>query len=442
MKFCRLLLLYSLCFSLNSFAEASLDDEIFGHKEEIKEQQKPQPTTTRSILTEVKETTTLGGRVEIETLTYLPIGSELKDVRFQHQSTIESYLDAKPNDAIRGFMRLRGFQPYLVNNSPDLHLDLDEAWVKIIAEKKLFITYGRQHMKWGAAKFWNPSDFLASSVRNPLVSYDIRLGSDILKIHFPLEKESTNLYAILQVDNLQTNNRPGAALRAEFVVGPAEYSFSAYTRKNDATKFASDISSALGPLDVYAEYVLSFNYSRQFYKTAPTLTGYEAYSRKKDWFQQLAAGTNYTMQIFDKNQIIMGLEYFYNGLGYDKRLLEFASVINGDSSPLYLGRNYLGLYAQLPNPGSWTQTTFSLNTIGNLSDDSFLSRLSCQTKIYKEAILEIWGSAAFGSTGEFRFTPPEELLQNINNKNPSFASALALGTGVSRALGANLSLKF
>ncbi len=96
---------------------------------------------------------------------------------------------------------------------------LDELCFKWDWGDQLFMTYGKQHLKWGSGRLWNPTDFSAREVRDPFALFDRRLGQEILKIHFPQEKQGHNYYAVLKFDDMSRNDDLALALRSEFSVG-------------------------------------------------------------------------------------------------------------------------------------------------------------------------------------------------------------------------------
>ena len=54
---------------------------------------------------------------------------------------------------------------------------LDQAWLAFDIAHTVFLTVGRQHVKWGVGALSTPTDFLASAPRDPLALFDARLGS-------------------------------------------------------------------------------------------------------------------------------------------------------------------------------------------------------------------------------------------------------------------------
>lgn len=432
-----------LCYSSLGFALDTKDDEMFG--DSIPDHKKEE-----SLLKDT--TTTIGGRLSVDTAASLKEGQKASGALYHYGTTLYTYLDAQPNDVTRGFVRLRTLYPNpnfnaSVADDESPLFDLDEAWVKLAAwDRHAFITFGRQHVKWGTGRFWNPSDVLAPSPKDPLAIYDYRLGSNLLKIHIPMEKESFNFYAIVDAERLGTYKKPGGALRAEFTGKASEFSVTAYAREKRPTRLAADLSIGLGPVDVRGEFVASTLNRNTFYRGEGSLSNplaIETYSRKEQWIPQAVMGIKYDFQYSDQSHLTMEAEYFYNGLGYKNRDLETLSLLSRDSAPLYAGRDYLGILFALPSPGSWQDTTLVLSSLNNLSDQSGLIRLSTQIRFYKEVLLELWASGSYGKRGEFRFEIPEGALPATPQTNQdTIVSGTPVAATVSRAVGASMSLLF
>lgn len=72
---------------------------------------------------------------------------------------------------------------------------LDQLWLRFGLWHALFVTAGRQHVRWGTAQIWTPADFLHLQRRNPLNPFDARRGTDVVKLHLPIESAAWNFYA-------------------------------------------------------------------------------------------------------------------------------------------------------------------------------------------------------------------------------------------------------
>jgi len=65
---------------------------------------------------------------------------------------------------------------------------LDQMWLRFDIKHTVFVTAGRQHVRWGTARFWTPTDFLHIQHRNPLDVFDARTGTTMIKVHVPWEQ--------------------------------------------------------------------------------------------------------------------------------------------------------------------------------------------------------------------------------------------------------------
>ena len=91
----------------------------------------------------------------------------------------------RPNDRVRGFALARtaynaiavdpskGLPPEVARSLglvplPTTAVALDQLWVNFDLARTVFVTAGRQHVKWGVGRFWNPTDFLHRAPRDPL----------------------------------------------------------------------------------------------------------------------------------------------------------------------------------------------------------------------------------------------------------------------------------
>ena len=138
---------------------------------------------------------------------------------------VDVYLDARPTDRLRAFVLGRlaydpllssttvvtgvpttatGFQPV---SNPAVYLD--QAWLAFDIARTVFVTAGRQHVKWGTGQYFNPDDFLASQPRNPLAVFDARLGVTMLRAQIPWERTGLNFTAVALFESTQNISTTG-----------------------------------------------------------------------------------------------------------------------------------------------------------------------------------------------------------------------------------------
>jgi hypothetical protein len=399
---------------------------------------------------------------------------------------VDTYLDARPNERVRAFVLGRmSYDPTLAPNgstgsSGSLSgtsaqggdslssvygqqtrgpsVALDQLWLRFDLKHTVFVTAGKQHVRWGTARFWAPTDYFHMQTRNPLLPFDPRTGTTMLKIDIPWEEKGWNFYAYALPEGPSTTSHPGdvtGAARAEVVLGTLEMGAGVFGQRSSKAKFAGDVSFGLWDLDFYGEAALrnagdvdfvSFQRAQfmpdvvapgqaQTYTTTNTtppvtidpgqwqdstyqsqnlpllVDAFYPVHRGSGWKPQATGGVSYTRQYADKDTFTVGAEYFYNGLGYSDAsaypgvvFLPHATPLRSPATFFYLGRHYLAIFATAPAPYSWDNTTFTLSSLANLSDKSGITRLDYSLVLLTHIRFEAYGAVHWGQrNGEFRF---------------------------------------
>jgi hypothetical protein len=388
---------------------------------------------------------------------------------------LDLFLDARPNDRVRGFALGRmSYDPLLPSSQSNLssaagmgaasgtagstsispsfgyatsapRVLLDQLWLRFDIAHTVFVTAGRQHVRWGTARFWTPADFLHVRKRNPLDVFDARTGTTMVKLHLPIESQAWNFYAYGVTENQAGRpdlRTPAGALRAEIVLGQLELGLGAFGRASQRAKFAGDVSFGLGDIDFYGEVAVidGRDISRvryapdatvpmqpqinglpqplaDAYATSQQLTQAQAEAdalypvyRNSGYRPQAVVGLSYSRKYNDNDTFQVGIEYFYNAFGYDNANV-YSGLIWPHSSPLenpasffYFGKHYGALFVSFPAPFKLDLHTFTLSTLGNLSDRSFTTRFDYALTLLTHLRFEAFASAVYGERGEFRFT--------------------------------------
>lgn len=404
--------LFSSLLTTAAMAQDARDEEIFGTSAPTNsESEKKAGEPKKESSSPITDSLLIGGRLEIRTNSAVEEQQQFGKGAFTGLKQADVYFDSRPNPDLRTFLRARFSEtksPLLPN--PVLTQDLDELWFKWDIDNAVFFTLGKQHLKWGSGRFWNPTDFVTQETRDPFALFDRRLGQDMLKIHVPNEKRGFNYYAVIQWADANRNDDIGLALRGEFAfLGTGELSLSAQTRRGAPLRLGVDVSSALGPIDVHVETAFTKHESRIFYKgklDPSTATLPQSYQDKDGTFTQVNSGLTKTWKYSEDDTVTIGAEYFYNELGYEERDLELYSLAMGQSRSLYAGRRYASAYVSLPQPGSWNKTSFILNGMQNLSDETSVVRFTTTYLLFNEATFEFFASRCLGDYGEFCFRTP------------------------------------
>ena len=343
---------------------------------------------------------------------------------------VDVYLDGRPNDRLRGFIQGRltydptsGQADGLGGTAQATQVQLDQLWMRFDLYRTVFVTAGKQRIRWGSGRLWNPTDFLNQQRLNPISLFDIRLGVPLLKFHLPVESLGWNFYAVANLDEATELKRVGGALRAEILLGNVELSVSAALRSGDAQRFGIDVTTPIWDFDVRVE--LAVLHDDPTPRLAPfndavlsddvldrladglvdaedIFTQYvpAPESRRNEWIPQMVAGAEIAIRYSDTDSLILGLEYFYNDQGYDDESVYPRLLLAGRFNPLDVGRHYLGFFATLAAPGQWDQTSIFLSGIANLSDLSGVVRgdFSLQLLTFLSFRLfanVFWGTGAF-----------------------------------------------
>lgn len=366
------------------------------------------------------------------------------------------YADARPNDRVRGFVLGRlTYDPTIPDQAknlfnvgvPQTRVQLDQLWLNFDVERTVFVTAGKQHVKWGTGRLWNPTDYLHPVRRDPLAQLDVRTGVTMVKAHLPWEARGWNVYGVLVLEDLA--GRPGAAYatltapdprstgalghvggggRAETVWGSLEVGLDAVAQRGHKPRFGVDASFPLGDLDVHGELALRSGKDAPHWVKTPGTTG----TSLADWTPEewsgvtpaVMAGVEWAWKYSDEDLIRLGAEYYFDDAGYDDAHVYPVLIASpydpraGDTrtafTSFYVGRHYVGVFLNVPKPGRWNDTNFTLTLVGNVSDGSGVVRLDHSVLINTYLTVETYLAGHVGKQGgEFRFGatfPPQPLL--------------------------------
>jgi len=352
---------------------------------------------------------------------------------------LDVYLDARPNDRVRGFVLARTFYdptigqgyrpfqfrleglafPFEVPKNP--RGALDQLWLRFDLGRTAFLTVGKQHVKWGVGRFWNPGDFLHPVRRDPLAQFDDRTGVTMVRVHLPWEARGWNFYAVAAAERLvslpgataTTPNALGAlggGGRAEIVLGGTEVGLSAVAQRGLDPRLAFDLTTGVWELDVRAE--VAWKGSPDTPRLVPQGGSYAFDPSKYDRVvpggrTDAVAGLEWSHKYSDEDTCAVGVEYFFHEAGYENAKIYPMLLLQGLYTPFFLGRHYAAAYFLLPQPGSWNLHTFTLSALANVTDGSGLVRLDWSYTLLTHLTLEAYAAQHLGKKGgEFRFGIP------------------------------------
>jgi hypothetical protein len=385
----------------------------------------------------------VGGQLYLRGATTWHERAQVRDWTLASPNLLDLYLDTRPNDRVRAFalgrmrydptfegaLELPGLLPAdglettgsladllaAPRSNPDAVLD--QLWLNFDVRRRVFVTAGKQHVKWGVGRFWNPTDYLHAAPRDPLAVFDARTGTTMVKLHAPWEARGWNAYGVVLLED--TGPRPvatrrvgrvGAGGRTEIVLGTFELGLDALLSDGRRPRLGVDASLGVWELDLYAEAALrraGGNVER--WRRVPgsgAPLGLEPV-RHAGLTPQVVLGGTWSAMYSDEDLITVGAEYFYDRTGYDDAtiypyLLAVPFLFSGAPSPFspfYLGRHQAAVFASLPRPGSWNDTTLTASLLGNLSDGSFVVRLDHSVLLLTYLRLETYVAGHLGTRG-------------------------------------------
>ncbi len=393
-------------------------------------------------------------------------------------NVVDLFLDARPSDRLRGYALLRGFyDPTQAQGASPLvpvpvgvakvgtttQLTLDQLWIRFDVGQRAFVTAGKQHVKWGTGRVWNPTDFLHTQRRDPLQVFDTRGGTYMARVEVPLGEQRGGLMAAAVFEPLAPQVQPvayqsdqpppqssselgavGGAARAEVVLGQWELGADAVAQRGMKPRAGLDVSGGLWELDLRGEVAFrtgsdiptlrpgqeTVTLNPQYFPSPPSpATAPLPWQRYQPGFWIQAVGSaEWSTKYSDEDTLTIGAEYFYNQAGYDDPAA-YPYLFGWNAYvPLYLGRHYLALSLLLPKPGSWNDTTITLTGIANLSDRSGVARLDWSTTFLTWLRFEFYLQGHLGHLGgELRFGGPVSFFETMP---PVSVAAPAVDAGV------------
>lgn len=372
----------------------------------------------------------IGGRLYLR-LNYTLLEKGVpENFALNNPNLLDLFLDARPNDRVRAYAKGRlqhdftledGSVDFMGRVRKQTRAMLDQLWMKFDVNRTLFVTLGRQSIRWGEGRFWNPTDFLNQQARDPLAVFDERLGVSLIKLHLPIEALGWNFYGVANIEQARKPREIGGALRAELLFGTTEVAVTAATRRKDPLRLGLGVSSGIWLLDLRCELALLRNDHRNYWRgdfDLQTLELPRLRDRSDDFIPQAVGGFELGIRYSDEDSVFLGGEYFYNGRGYQSAKLYPWLIFKGDFQPLYLGRHYGAVYAYLPGPGDWDDTSFIVSTLGNFSDGSYTTRFDYRVRLLTYLDVSAFASYHYGHKGEFRLgieLPPTPGVPELSN---------------------------
>ena len=346
-----------------------------------------------NLLTSAEENTQIGGTLSTEADYYLQNGSALDQNIVSNPNILFLYLDTKLENDNRVFARIRTFydptgvssgnstassytNPYGFGqkNSDNLSVQLQELRISANLNHQIFLTIGRQKVKYGATDFLNstPYDFFLPS--------DERTGVDMLMAQIP--SGTANLYLTGLPGNPTNGNPAGGYFRGELAydsfgfLESGEISFSGYLPKGQSGRAGFDISQGIGDLDAYFEGAAGQDNSGHWEGAFSTGAGWE--TRYADQQSQTAT--------------------------FEAEFANYPTLSGGSSFESYSSSQF-GVFAiSLVGPFQWLDITLAETNLYNFNGNSGYSRLDTICQFTNRISGRIYVAAPWGSSdGQYSF---------------------------------------
>jgi hypothetical protein len=267
---------------------------------------------------------------------------------------------------------------------------LTQLWLKFDIEQTAFVTLGRQPVKWGAARLWNPTDFLNRQQKNPLEQTDLRTGVSLIKVHVPWESQAANFYAVGQFDEARRIGDVGGALRAEVGFESAEVSLTAAGRRDHPLLLGADVSVGFWQVDLYAEGAVAHGHHRP-------LPGEP--DRSDEWLPHVSGGFSVDVNYGDEDTFTWGVEYAFNEDGVDDPA-QFGNALAAGRSVFTLPRQAAGGYVVLLAPGRLDDSSIFVTSLVNLDDRSGTARAQWSERVLTWLSVQPYVGVYFGDEGD------------------------------------------
>ena len=301
------------------------------------------------------------------------------DKEYQNPNEALIYFDANPNSELRGFLRGR------LTYNPDLEDDktkvnLEEFFIEFNLKRTIFIRTGKQKIKWGTGRIWNPTDSLNVIKKDPFNRQLDREGVSLTKFNMPLFGSIGNFYIFALHNDVKKYEDFGGGSRLEvsfsndYFAGEVSSSFVARKKYKPIWNF--DFSLGFLDFELYGEISWTYGSNYKYYKLNETalsstdlfILDDEKNERIKNKVRtKWVAGLSYQLEYNENDNLYIYMEYFRNEEGLKKEDY-VPHLFQMTHDRYYLGEHYGALLLSLPEPWSLEDISFSLYNVVNISD--------------------------------------------------------------------------
>ncbi len=341
----------------------------------------------------------------------------------------------------------------------------------------LFLSFGKQSLKWGTGYFFSPADdvFAQSAVdlSNPTAE---REGPLALKVQYPIPRTMDNLYFYVA---FPVSSDPAAlaavqpediavAAKAEFLFGNTELAAAGFYQRSQRPQAILMGTTGTGSFDFFAEGLAAFPsgqseaYVQKASSTVTWATGSSAYRVVDHSGSTFFKATGGVMYKNPDTNFTFVCQYLYNGQGYSSLSVQdihqammdralgrpagepaftSASLANTLTGLGQIGEHYGALYFSWTSIAN-TKTDFSVLILSNLSDGSGYVNPTISYTMLIYVRLSLGASLSWGGTGTeyadptgFASTFPTINGQPNPSYNPNYVAKPTLGLTLNVSIG-------
>ncbi len=382
------------------------------------------------------------------------------------------YLSSRLNETIRSYMEFDlSFTPRYYDGlfmddwvPATFNVELDEMFLDINANYKLFMRFGKQNIKWGAGFRWSPTDFINKERKDPLEPETDRNGITGLKFTLPIE--TFNLIAFVGLEGLADILDVPITLRAEYAYKFFEISATVYVENGKIPQYGFDYALGKefwgGTWELNGEFSYSYGSNNLFIGFDPDRPGIDptdpdfqdlinnpdttedelleyfvnnakfyTYQITDQHFLKAVAGLTYTTSKAPEwmgELFMLNIEYYYNSEGYDyPDVDDEGNEINLIPYTLFYnqlvetGKHYLGASLVSSNPFTIDDFSLNVNYIINLTDFSQIVFASFSYSGVDRLSISSYFKLNFGEEGtEYYFASPITVASFFRNLMDNF----------------------
>lgn len=165
----------------------------------------------------------------------------------RHEITPSAYilgnllLDVRLPREIKAFANLEA--TYTADSS-EFDAMLQELFVDVNINRKIYFRTGKQVLQWGQCYFWNPTDLINVEKKKFEPDIGYREGAYGVKIHVPFGTKY-NLYGFIDMRNMTSTDSVAGAFKGEVLFGTTEIAAALWGKKNRKPLFGLNFSTML-----------------------------------------------------------------------------------------------------------------------------------------------------------------------------------------------------